>query len=208
MVLRKAVTEGDFQLNSFDSAVVLLDELRRAGVFTVYAADDLACTRDMVAVWKTYGLAAPSRPPPPITHPSTPQQRVARLTMLAKHWDIADEATREVILPEDFQDAVQLTSRPDLIPGFPAPTAPDVNGFATWPARPALLAKLAKSCLGNFKQPPEGANWATGFVIFRNDTTTYLLRATVAQNQPFGSDGPKNHRAVAEACHRAGQGGL
>lgn len=189
MTLRKAITEGDFQLSPFDSSVILFDELRRAGVFKVYRPEDLSCTSDMVVRWKQYGLAAPKIEA--VTNPSTPAQRVERLMTLAKHWGVADDATREMILPDNFQDVVQLTARPDLISGFPAPTAPDVNGFATWPVSSVLLAKLAKFCLGNFKQPPEAANWATAFVIFRNDPTSYLLRATFAQNKAFGGEGPK-----------------
>ncbi|MES2035190.1 MAG: hypothetical protein V4466_13535, partial [Pseudomonadota bacterium] len=189
--LSTAIETGAFRLNDHDRHLVLYDELRRAGVFKVYDAAELDCTSGMVPIWARYGITKvkPAQPRTPL-YPSTPDQRVARLTTLATHWAIADEATRRAILPSSFRNPVTLTARPDMIAGYPAPVRPDPEGAATWQIQPALLAGLSKSCFGNFKPPAADQATATAFARFVDDTRLYLVRIIVSDSQAFGPEGP------------------
>lgn len=186
--LRDAVDSGPFRLSDVDRDLVLFDELRLAGVFKVYDASTLTCTQDVVARWKALGITPET--PRTETFKITHENKVERLNLLAQHWDFADEATRRQVLPLNFENPVRLTARPDLIEGYPAPTAADGDGLATWDIQPQHLAKLRKSCLGNFKPAPADTVWSTAFAKFEGDPRLYLVRATFLDSRPFGKQGP------------------
>jgi hypothetical protein len=187
--LRRAIDNAPFRLSDPDRDLILFDEVRQAGVFKLYGPSSLNCTSDVVARWTALGIT-----PPPVADdlalPVSTSAKVARLTLLATHWELGDPGARRNVLRPNFATQISLTAPANLLPGFPAPTAADSNGVATWDINPELLALLRKDCLGNFKPNADKDPWATGFVRFEGSPTVYLLRATFVANRPWGAEGP------------------
>jgi hypothetical protein len=190
--LSKAIDSGPFKLSDSDRDLILYDELRRAGIFKLYAPASLDCTADAVGRWAKYQITVPALPdtkPPPRTVPAA--DKIARLTWIAKHLEVQDQGIRADLLRSDFTTTVRITAQPDFIPGWPAPTVPNEKGLATWDVSPERLAALKKACFGNFKSGADKESEATAFAQFEGDPKSYLVRPAFSTAQSWGPEGPQ-----------------
>ena len=188
--LKKAIAEAPVRLSDSDKLLILFDELRRAKVFRVYKASELACTSGFVADWEEYGIKPPL-PPAKATLAVPDDAKNHRLELLATYWKLPDGPARATTLPKNFAARVALTARPDFLPGFPSSAPVDASGYATWDIDPRHLALLEAACLGNWKPTPPGEPWATSFATFKgSESVLYLLKVYFVDDAPWGGEGP------------------
>lgn len=185
LALKRALSSGEYRLNKYDADLVLYNELDTRQIFSTYNASLLQCLADRRTTWTKLKLARQA------IYPSTADQRVKRLDVLAGRWGNADDSQRPGLIAENFLAPIQLTADPAFLPSRPATIEAGADGFATWPLSPGFLAERRKKCFGMFKKPPEDTNWATAFARFENDPRLYFVKATFDDQEPIGSLGPR-----------------
>jgi hypothetical protein len=169
--------DSTFRLSGPDYDAVLYDIVNNAGVFNQYSADQLTCLRTSISRFQDrYGFPIATPPPPKPKPRNVPQAlKTARLTHLATDWDYATPSDRTHRLSDDVTATVQLSAPSDLFPDAPVPAD---NGIVSYTASALELAKLRKSCFGNFKPTADDAGWSTAFAQFAGHAQTYLVKVS------------------------------
>jgi hypothetical protein len=187
--LLSALQKGPYRLSDADAQLILYNELERGGVFERYDAATLGCTSTLAPVWKARYNLAPASHKPKRDLPW--KAKLARLTRIAKSWDLPMPETRLFALSDDFSPRdVQVLAPVGFIPG--ALVSEDPPGFQKFPVAVKYLADRKKTCFGNFKPTADSDPTATAFVVFDGDATLYLATLRFDTRAEFVLDpGPR-----------------
>lgn len=158
-----------FRLNRTDSALVLYDQLVRAGVFSRYPAGQVPCVQNYASLWKTrFGLSVASVGDREVEY----AEMEPRLKSLGRSWKKATVPER-IAVGESFVSPVQVELPMTLYPEISPLLTEEVPGVGIGQINANALASRSLSCFGEYRRVPRAS--ATAYARFQGSDEPYVF---------------------------------